>query len=262
MGVAAHVKALEKTVNVLGLFTVERPQWGLLELSEAAVLPVSTLHRIVTVLKRHGLVIQDPDSKKYRLGYGAIQLGRRAAAGLPVRQISEVEMRRLASETGETIVLTVLNDAHDRSICIERIESRFDLRLHLEVGGANYLHAGASSKVLLAYLPQHEVDSYVQRVGLPELARHTITNPEQLRTELAQIRKRGYAFSREETDPNAWGVAVPILSGDGECIAGLGIAGPTSRWSPDAQRQLVALTQESGRRVAEGLGVRSFAAAS
>ena len=83
------MKALDKTMSVLELFTPANPQWGLFELSEATSLPVSTLHRIVSVLKRHGLMIQDPESKKYRLGYAAIELGRRAAAGLPVRQMAE-----------------------------------------------------------------------------------------------------------------------------------------------------------------------------
>ena len=250
------MKALDKTMSVLDLFTPANPQWGLFELGEATSLPVSTLHRIVSVLKRHGLMIQDPDSKKYRLGYGAIELGRRAAAGLPVRQMAEPEMRRLASETSETIVLTVLNDAHDRSICVERIESRHGLRLHLEVGSVSYLHAGASSKVLLAYLPEDDVDELVRRTGLPALGKNTITDVAALKTELAGIRKRGHAYSLEETDPDAWGVAAPILTLDDRALAAIGIAGPTSRYSADARKRYTALATESCARVAEMLGMR------
>jgi DNA-binding IclR family transcriptional regulator len=94
---------------------------------------VSTLHRIITVLKRHGIVTQDPQSKKYRLGYAAIDLGRRAASSLPIRQAADPVMRRLAEETGETIVLTVVNDARDRAVCIESVECRLDVRVR--VGG-------------------------------------------------------------------------------------------------------------------------------
>jgi DNA-binding IclR family transcriptional regulator len=249
------MKALDKTMSVLELFTPANPQWGLFELGEATSLPVSTLHRIVSVLKRHGLMIQDPDSKKYRLGYAAIELGRRAAAGLPVRQMAEPEMRRLARETGETIVLTVLNDAHDRSICVDRIESRYDLRLHLEVGSAGYLHAGASSKVLLAFLPEDEVTDIVRRTGLPKMARYTITDEQALATELANIRKRGYAYSHEETDPDAWGVAAPILTLDDRALAAIGIAGPMSRYSVEARKRYAALATESCARVAERLGM-------
>ena len=166
------MKAVEKSLRVLDHFTFARPEWGLLELSEASQLPVSTLHRIVTVLKRNGLLTQDRGTKKYRLGYGAIELGRRAAASLPIRRVADSMMHRLAEATGETIVLTVLNDVRDRgSVCIERIESRFDLRLHLYVGTMSYLHAGASSKVLLAYLPDREVEQLGERVGFPSWPR-------------------------------------------------------------------------------------------
>ena len=94
----------------------------------------------MTVLRKHGLLAQDGVSKRYRLGYGAIDLGRRAAASLPIRQAADPIMRRLAEQTGETVVLTVVNDARDRAVCIERIESRHDLRLHLEVGEQTPLH--------------------------------------------------------------------------------------------------------------------------
>jgi IclR family transcriptional regulator, KDG regulon repressor len=249
------LKALDKTFRVLDLFSVARPEWGLLELSEAAGLPVSTLHRIITVLRRHGLVTQDSQSKKYRLGYGAIDLGRRAVSGLTVRQVASPLLRRLADQTGETIVLTVLNDSRDRAVCIERIESRHDLRLHLEVGEQSYLHAGASSKVLLAYFSAQEVADLVRRVGLPPLAHNTIQDLSALEEDLARIRDQGYAFSREETNAGAWGVAAPVLDPEGRAIAAIGIAAPTSRYNEDAERRFVALTLQAGREVGAELGV-------
>ncbi len=249
------LKALEKTLKVLDLFTTGRPEWGLLELSEVAGLPVSTLHRIVTVLRRHGLLAQDPGSKKYRLGYGAIDLGRRAASSLPIRQVADPIMRRLAEETGETVVLTVVNDARDCAVCIERIESRHDLRLHLEVGEQTPLHAGASSKVLLAWFRSDEVEALASRSGLPSLARNTFTDLPRLQAELARIREVGFAFSSEETDSGAWGVAAPILDPESRAIAALGVASPLSRHSAEAQRRFVTLTMAAGAEVARALGL-------
>jgi DNA-binding IclR family transcriptional regulator len=164
-------------------------------------------------------------------------------------------MRRLAEETGETIVLTVVNDARDRAVCIERIESRHDLRLHLEVGEQSPLHAGASSKVLLAYFRPDDVEALGRRVGLPQLARNTITHLEDLQEELRRIREAGYAFSTEETDTGAWGVAAPILDPESRALAALGIACPTSRHSEDAQRQFVSLVVQGSHEVARALGL-------
>jgi DNA-binding IclR family transcriptional regulator len=222
-------------------------------LSETAGLPVSTLHRIITVLRRHGLVTQDSQSKKYRLGYGALDLGRRAASGFTIRQAAAPVMRRLADQTGETIVLTVLNDTRDRAVCIERVESRHDLRLHLEVGGQSYLHAGASSKVLLAYFTPEEVANLIRIVGLPPLAHNTLRDLSALEAALREVREQGYAYSREETDSGAWGVAAPVLDPEGRAIAAIGVAAPTTRHSDETQRRFVALTLQASAEIAAAL---------
>lgn len=216
---------------------------------------MSTLHRIITVLRHHGLVTQDSHSKKYRLGYGAIDLGRRAASGFSIRQIAVPFMRGLADQTGETVVLTVVNDTRDRAVCIERIESQHDLRLHLEVGGQSFLHAGASSKALLAYFTPDEVAGLVRSVGLPPLAPNTVRDLGALEEALSVVREQGYAFSKEETDVGAWGVAAPILDPEGRAIAAIGLAAPTSRYSVDAERRFVAAIKQAGRDIADELGV-------
>lgn len=253
----SKLKVLDKTFSLLELFTASRAEWGITELSEAADLPVSTAHRIIKVLKQHGVVTQDPASRKYYLGFGAIDLGRRAMASFRIRQVAEPIMRRLASETEETVILTVVNDARDRSVCIERIESRYDLRLHLEVGRQVYLHAGASAKVLLAYFPESEVDELCTRVGLPKLARSTITSLAALKADLHEIRRRGYAISQEETNEGAWGIAVPILDQQQRVVAGIGVAGPISRYSPQVERRLVKLTQHAAEEIQFGMGLKS-----
>jgi DNA-binding IclR family transcriptional regulator len=159
-------------------------------------------------------------------------------------------MRRLAQETRETVLLTVLNDARDCSICVERIDSQYDLRIHLEVGRQVPLHAGASAKVLLACLPPDEIDGFVQRVGLPKVAPNTITDPDILKENLAEIRRRGYAVSQEETNAGAWGLAVSILDRQRYPVAALGVSAPVSRYSREAEQRFAELTRAATEEIA------------
>jgi IclR family acetate operon transcriptional repressor len=217
---------------VLDLFGAERPEWGTSEIARAAGLPVPTVHRILAALTGRKYLARDERTRRFRLGPAALDLGERARAVLDLRQAALPVLRRLARETDETALLTVPNDERDRSICLERVESSQPLRLSVEPGRRLPLHAGASQKALLAFLGEEEIER-IAAGSLEQLCRATITDPEALRSNLAEARERGWAISFEETNIGVWGVAVPLLDVQGAAVAAIGLAGPSARLSPE-----------------------------
>jgi DNA-binding IclR family transcriptional regulator len=165
-------------------------------------------------------------------------------------------MRSLQEATGETVLLTVPSEDRTESVCIDRLESSHRLRLILEVGRRIPLHAGASSKVLLAYLPAEQVKRVVRLRGLPRVNRNTITDPSALERELEEIRQRGYALSFEETNEGAAGVAAPIFGADGGLMGGLGIAGPLIRFTPERLDYLIPTVCAHADEITRALGGR------
>jgi DNA-binding IclR family transcriptional regulator len=125
----------------------------------------------------------------------------------------------------------------------------------METGMQRAPHAGASSKVLLAYLPEEEIMAIVKEKGLPKLCTNTITDPQALMKELERIRSRGYADSLEETDPGAWGVATPIFDWRGRVVGAIGLAGPTQRYSKEKLDQFVELCRKQADGISEQLRV-------
>ena len=248
------VKILDKTLRILALFNGETPEWGVTELAAHAGMPKSTVFRVLRVLLQHELLAQDPLTKRFRLGLGALELGRRAYEGLELRQVALPILNRIAALSGETVLLEVLNQEHDRVVCVERAQRQTGLRLMLEVGSTVPLHAGASSKVLLAYLPDEEIEAVIAR-GLPPLTAHTITDPARLRRDLAEIRARGFAVSFEETDDGAAGVAVPIWDRSGRVVAGLTIAGPVTRLNQATVSRFLDIGRDGARQIAQELGI-------
>jgi DNA-binding IclR family transcriptional regulator len=239
-------------VDVLDSFSKDRPAWSLAELSARLDLPKSTLHRFLVGLERHGLLRRGYEDGKWRLGHRLFVWGSLAAESTGVRNIALPVLRDLAETTGETVLLT---EYHNREvICIDKIETNHSVRIALNVGSRRAPHAGASSKVLMAYLPQTEIAAIIQEKGLPRYCERTITDPADLARELAQIRKCGYALSYEETDRGAWGIATPIRNWEGEVVAALGVAGPTVRFSDDLAQRYVDLCCEAATRVSLLLG--------
>jgi IclR family KDG regulon transcriptional repressor len=224
----SQVKTINRLVGVLDSFTQEDSAWSLAELSARLELPKSTLHRFLVGLESNGILRRDAYDRKWRLGYRLFIWGSLAAESNGLRQVARPILHDLAGETGETALLTVYHN-HE-VICTEKVETNHHVRLSLEIGMRRPCHAGASSKALMAYLPDAEIDAIIEEKGLPRLCVNTITDAARLKVELSQVRSLGYALSLEETDPGAWGAAAPIHDWKGEVVGAVGIAGPTQRY--------------------------------
>jgi len=247
------VKILDKALRVLMLFTPEQPEWGVTGIAVGVGMSKSTVHRILKVLEQHGFVRQNPLSRRFRLGLAGIELGRRAQSGFELRSVALPIMEELSAESGETVLLQVLSSEGDRVVCIERVERRRGLRLILDVGSTAPLHAGCSSKVLLAYLGNEQI-SRVLEGPLQHLTSHTVTDPSVIRTQLEEIRRTGVAVSFEETDEGVAGVSVPIRDADNRVIAGLTISGPMTRINASTIDLFTRIVSEGARRIAAELG--------
>lgn len=251
MPTSTSVKTIDRLVRIVDSFSASRSSWTLTDLSHHLGLPKSTLHRFLCSLAAHGIMRQDEETKRWRLGYRLFVWGHLAEQSTALHDIAKPVMRELVAETGETALLTVYQ-AHE-VVCVEKVESSHSVRLALDVGVRRPPHAGASSKVLMAYLPEDEVACIVRDQGLPELCVNTITDEDELEAELTRIRSKGYAQSVEETDLGAWGVATPIRDWDGEVIAAIGLAGPSSRFGEELARRYVACCEEAARRISSAL---------
>jgi DNA-binding IclR family transcriptional regulator len=248
-------QVLERTFSILDLFDEERPEWSTTEVARALGLPIPTAHRILIALKRHGYVTQHEDTKRFRLGLAALHLGDRARAVVDLRSVALPSLRRLTQETGETSLLTVLSPSRDRGMCLERVETSHPLRLSVQPGRQAPLHAGASQKVLLAFMRDDEVDRVIAG-GLEHLCHATITDPRLLREELDLVRSRGWASSYEETNVGVWGVAVPLLDARDDVVCAVGIAGPSARLTSARVRADIERVHAAAAQIGRALGLR------
>jgi DNA-binding IclR family transcriptional regulator len=246
-------QVLERTFAILEVFTESRPEWSTTEIARALGLPVPTVHRILAALKRLGYVSQHEETRRFRLGLAALSLGERARAIADLRPVALGPLRRLSDATGETALLTVLTPERDRSVCLERVETPQPLRLSVQPGRQLPLHAGASQKALLAFMPDEEIERQISQ-PLERFCQSTITDPRALRRELKAIRARGWASSYEETNVGVWGIAVPVLS-DTDVVCAVGIAGPSPRLSVERVREDVGLVHDAAAAIGRALGL-------
>lgn len=240
-------RLLDKAMDILFLFLPRNQPQSVTELSERANLPRATVHRILAALQARGLVIRHGQDKLFQLGPTLVQLGTAARDGFHLRRWAAPALQSLADRTGETIHLAIRTSLTEGTF-IEKVEGWQSVRLHTIIGAPVPLYTGATLKAILAHLPETEWDQVIA-AGLKPSTERTIVDPDALRQHLREIRAQGFAASSEELYLGAGAVAAPVFGAEGEVIAGLGISGPISRFTPDRVIELAPLAREAAAQI-------------
>ena len=224
------LRSVGNAVALLSAFSVQRPEWTLSELSRELGLGKSTAFRLLATLEAHGFVRRQPETGRYGVGIKLWEIGCAALAGTRLRDVAPHYLARLVELTGETAYCAV-RDGRD-VVHVDVHVANNPIRLHADIGDRFAAHTVAMGKVLLADLPEAEIERYVAG-GLPGYTARTITDPEALRAELAEIRCRGYATNRGEWQDQVRGAAAPVRDRSGRAIAAVAVAGPSLRLTED-----------------------------
>lgn len=227
--VAVPSGAIDRALAVLGVLAEASQPLGVTEIARQVGLPKSVVHYHVSALVRNGYVEARPD-RRYGLGYAALRLGRGGYLSLELRARALPHMRALHHDTWETVTLSVL--VGSERICIDQLVSPQEIKLSVELGRPFPLHAGASGRAILAFLPDETLESILRR-PLARLTAATVIDPELLRNLLSKVRERGLAVSRGERQAGAAAVAAPLFDRHG--VAGaIAISGPEHRFDESA----------------------------
>jgi DNA-binding IclR family transcriptional regulator len=140
-------------------------------------------------------------------------------------------------------------------VYVERLDSPQTLRLFLEVGRRNSAHSTSTGKVLLAFRPEQELEKLLRGWKLAAKTPRTITDQDRLRSELARVRRQGYAVNEEESELGVSSVAAPIRDASGAVIAAVSAAGPTTRMRP-ALTEMILAVEEAAAGASYRLGFR------
>jgi IclR family transcriptional regulator, KDG regulon repressor len=246
------VRTVNRISDILNCFTREQPALSLTTISNRLELPKSTVHRLLTALESQGFLMREANGRDFQLGYQLLHWGMVAQCALDLRNEALPFLRKLSASTGETAILSVRDGL--QGVCLEMVASSQPVRLTMQAGQRLMLHAGASAKVLWAFLPDAEIQRILNAIELPALQPGAITDRNRLCDELVAIRQRGYAVSFEETDPGAMGIAAPVYDQTGRPVAGIGVAAPLARIPAERVPAVAPLVVEAARQLSARLG--------
>jgi DNA-binding IclR family transcriptional regulator len=245
------VRSVDRAAALLLALGESAGDAGVTELARRLGLHKSTASRLLATLQRRGLVEQDEESGKYRLGLVMIRLAERAERTLDLKGIAYPELERLARATRETVSLGVLEG--DAYLTVAQVDGPNMSACPDWTGRTSPLHCTASGKVLLAALAERDV-LRIARPGLPARTERTITTLETLMEELAKVRRRGFATAFSEWLAGTNAIAVPVLDARGRVIASVGVWGPSFRITPARVAELVTAARATAAAITTRLG--------
>jgi len=254
-----NITSVQRCLRLLSLFSEAPGGLSATEVTKLSGLPVSTVHRFLVNLHEAGFL--DCSARgKYHLGIACFSIGHAALGQLDIRRLSLPYLQALNQHTRETIHLTV-RQGHT-AVYVEKLDSPEHLRIFSRIGAFVPLYCTAVGKVLLAYMPQAELETTLSQIEPRRLTANTIASRQELEQHLHRVRKAGHAFDLEEHEPHIRCVAAPIWDHTGAVNASLSLTAPAVRMAVPRLRQLAPLIQEAGLRISRELGYQGSEIAS
>ncbi|MFI1393729.1 IclR family transcriptional regulator [Streptomyces sp. NPDC020681] len=245
------VQSVDRAVTVLEILA-QRGEAGVSEVAEAIDVHKSTAFRLLGALEAHGMVEQEGERGKYRLGFGIVRLAGAVTGRIEVTKHGRGICERLAEELGETLNIAVLEAHH--VINLDQVRGPSAITAQNWVGRQTPLHCTSNGKILLAHLEPKRRDELIAAAGLARMTAHTLTSRKKLEADLADVRKRGYAMTVEEYEEGLNAMAAPVRSRDGETIAALTASGPAFRLTEERMHELAPVLVEGADELSRRLG--------
>ena len=237
-------QAALRAIRLLKLFTNERPEMSLAELSKASSLNKTTTHRLLRALQSESLIERNAATSQYSLGAGLMALGVQALASSDLRRRVRPMLKVLAHETGETTTLEI--PFEDSMLVLDEVAGRHMVAAAGNVGTVWPLHATSTGKAYLAF-----EENGMKRLGedLRPLTAKTLINRDSFVPLLNDIRRKGYAVTVDELEDGYTAVATVIRGALGEVQGALAIGGPTQRMNPARRAQIGASLCQAAARL-------------
>ncbi len=223
----------------------------LADIAEICRTPKSSAHRMLRSLVHMGYVEQE-QSSRYRLTFRLLAMGIEMVSSVDIVRASRPHLESLVRATNENAYLAVPDQAGN-SIYVARVETSRAVRVQSPLGAPNPSWAPATGRAILAFRPdlQRKVLSGRLRAILPT----TVTDPDLLRANLAEIERSGFAVTSAQVSAETCGIAAPIRDFSGSVIASCGIAAPLHRMNADMVRKCIPLVVRAATGISVEMGM-------
>lgn len=234
----SSVQAVSRALSILEELAKEQKGCGVTQLAHLTDLHKSTVHRLLSTLMARGYISKDANSDRYCLGMKILYLGSSILDRMDVRLVAKPYIETLSQKVKEVVHLAILDNTE--VVYIDKVESPENtIRMYSQIGKRAPVHCTGVGKVFLAWMPESESEAILRSVDMRAYTQNTITNIEDMKRHLEEIRKKGYAMDEIEHEDGVRCVAAPIFDMHRNVIAAISISGPIFKVTENRVPELV-----------------------
>jgi len=200
--------SVKRAFEILKLVSTSKDGVGISEIARGLGIAKSTVHGMTSALEEVGVVLRDPVTKRYTLGFTLFELGKNAYSQIDLKDLARPVAEELMERTRASVFLGVLN--WDHVTVLDVVDPRTELKITAPIGTTLPLLAGAVGKVFLSKMDEEEVRRIIKTKGLTRFTENSITSTERYLQEIRAARENGFATDDEEYILGVRAVAAPI----------------------------------------------------
>ena len=250
-----RLSSVAMAVRLLKSFSEGEAEIGVTSLSRRLGVAKSTVYRLASTLVSEGLLEQNPETEKYRLGMSLFGLGALVRQRMNVATDARPFLFHLREATGETVHLAILEGPD--IVFVLNLESNHAIRMRADLGARKPAFCTAEGRAMLAFQSADVVNDVLGHRLVPRTPK-TIIDAGEIRTALEAVRSAGFATEDEQSELGMRSVAAPIRNANGRVVAAIGLAGPMQRISDDALARFAPLVADAARTISARLGYNSL----
>ena len=243
--------AVLRSLNILREVTLAAKPVTARDLASKLNLSHPTVHRLAVQLEGFGYLQREPGSKRFIGGRELQGLALEALINSSTRGERHAILKALVDQVEETCNVTILNG--NEVAYIDRVESHWPLRTHLQAGSRVPIHCGASGKVFLSFMSSNKRTRLLTAAPLRRCTERTVIDPKRILAELKKIRASKVGLDNQEFMPGLIGIAVPVFDSRGRVCATVSMHAPTVRWTLDGVLKTAPLLTSAAARIARTL---------
>jgi IclR family acetate operon transcriptional repressor len=214
--------------------------------------PPSTLHRLLALLTQHSLVVQDDETRKYRLGPGVLRLSEAYVRSNSLITVAQRHLGDLRARTQESVFLTEYINGDP--VCVATAQSPRPLSYFIRVGQRMPYHAAASARAILAFRPAKECEMLLRSEAIDRFTHLTPLTLQDALLEISRTQQQGYAVCDEEMETGVTAIAAPILDATDTSVGSLAVVAPAGRLAGERRSMTAELVMEHALRISRELG--------